>query len=613
VRIEDQLKMKLLLRGVFALKAERLYVVILVVLSLLLAFTEGVSISMLIPVLDSSAMSGVLGSVPGFKLFGDWLQGFPESQRLMIVTVILAAAITLRGIVQLGSQYLASLIPLRVQCAIMQRTYDALVDADMAYMPAHSRGELYAILREHPLRAASVVNGILSFIIAFCLIVVFGGLMLVVSLPMTLASGAFVVVAYVVMKAIGKPWFAWAGERLSRVLSELSAGIVETTQGLELIKLRGAERFMKRRFAAIVDDFSYVEVRRIFFTELQSPATNTMSGLFICLLLVVAMSVYGSDDRSWTSLFVFFILCLYRLIGPASRLISAQGIIAANLDAFVASEAFVRVAASSRLANGSMPFNGLKESIRFEQVSLVYDEDRGFVLSDVNLEVRNGEVVALVGASGAGKSSILALLMRLRDPTSGKVVVDGADLRDYDISSWRRSIASVSQEIVLFNDSVRRNLCFGIQDMPDELLWAALREAAAEEFVRDMPGMLDAQLGDAGRNLSGGQRQRLALARALIANPQLLVLDEATSQLDGITERSIQKAVERSRGHRSVIVVAHRLSTVRNADRIYVLEGGHIVEQGTHDELYALQGQYRRLFETQQRSESVNESVSAPV
>ena len=342
-----------------------------------------------------------------------------------------------------------------------------------------------------------------------------------------------------------------------------------------------------------------METRRNFFSELQAPVLSTVSGLFICALLILAMLVYGSSDRSWTGLFIFFILCLYRLIGPASRLITAQSVIASNIDAFADMERFIEEAARSRLPNGTRPFERLHDSVRLDRVALVYDTIRGPALEGANLEIRRGEIVALVGASGAGKTSVLTLLMRFRDPTSGRVLVDGTDLRDYDVTSWRRRVAAVSQDIVLFNDTVRNNLCFGLGQVTDEALWAALRDASADDFVRDLPGELDAPLGDAGSKLSGGQRQRLALTRALLSDPEFLILDEATSHLDSITEATIRQTIESSRGRRSALIVAHRLSTVRNADRIYVLDQGRVIEWGSHDELHAASGQYRRLFDAQ--------------
>ena len=587
-------------RAVQWLRRETLLVGMLVVLSIGLALSEGVSVSLLIPALDSSATTGILSTIPVLRSLAAWLIQIPANERLLVITAMLAVALVLRGAMQLGSQFLAALIPLRLQCAIMSRCYDALIEADLAYLPERKFGELQTVLKEHPQRAGAVLGGILTALVSIILVAIFGVLMLLVSWQMTIAAVVFIAIAHLLMQAISQPWFLWGGQRLSKVIADLNGGIVETLHGLPLIKLRAAERLMKGRFAHLIDQYRHVETRRNFFSDLQSPVLSTASGLFICALLIIAMMVYGNGDRSWTGLFIFFILCLYRLIGPASRLITAQSVIASNIDAFANTEQFIEEAARSRLPNGTRHFEKLHASVRFEAVTLVYDPIRGSALEGANLEIRRGEIVALVGASGAGKTSVLTLLMRFRDPTSGCVLVDGVDLRDYDIASWRRRIAAVSQDIVLFNDSIRNNLCFGIDNVTDERLWAALRATSADGFVRDMPGGLDAPLGDAGGKLSGGQRQRLALTRALLADPDFLILDEATSHLDSITEATIRKTIEASRGHRSVLIVAHRLSTVRNADRIYVLDHGRVIERGSHGELHAAAGQYRRLFDAQQ-------------
>jgi subfamily B ATP-binding cassette protein MsbA len=589
-----------LLQALHWLRRETMLVVWLIVLSVGLALSEGISVSLLIPALDSTAMTGVLGNVPVLRSLGAWLAQIPADYRLLAITGLLAVALIVRGIMQLGSQFLSVSIPLRLQCAIVNRCYHALVDADLAYMPERKFGELQSVLREYPQRAASVMNGMLIALISIILIVVFGLFMLLVSWQMTLAAIVFIAIAHLIMRAISRPWFLWGGQRLSKVTADMNGGVAETIHGLPLIKLRAAESLMKSRFHRIVGQYQHVETWRNFFSELQSPVLSTISGLFICCLLFLAMIVYGGGDRSWTGLFIFFILCLYRLIVPASRLITAQSVIASNIHAFTDTEKFLAEAATSRLPNGTRRFARLHEGVRLEQATLVYDTARGPALNAANLEIRRGEIVALVGPSGAGKTSVLTLLMRFRDPTHGRVLVDGIDLKDYDVTSWRRCISAVSQDIVLFNDSVRNNLCFGLDEIRDEVLWAALRDASAEGFVRDLPGGLDAPLGDDGSRLSGGQRQRLALTRALLADPEFLILDEATSHLDSITEAVIRRTIEASRGRRSALIVAHRLSTVRNADRIYVLDEGRVVERGSHSELHAAAGPYRRLFDAQQ-------------
>src|SRR5262249_43867177 len=419
------------------------------------------------------------------------------------------------------------------------------------------------------------------------------------SWQMTLAAVVFIALAYAIMRSISHPWFLWGGQRLSKVIADLNGGVTETLHGLSLIKLRAAEPLVTRRFARLVDQYRHVETWRNFFAELQSPVLSTVSGLFICVLLIMTVMVYGGSDRSWTGLFIFVILCLYRLIGPASRLITAQSFIASNIDAFGETERFIAEATRSRLPNGSRRFEHIKEGVRLDHVRLVYDAGRAPAVEDASLEIRRGEIVALVGASGAGKTSVLILLMRFRDPTAGRVTIDCIDLKEYDITSWRRRIAAVSQDVVLFNDTVRNNLCFGLGGIADEVIWAALRDASADGFVRDLPAGLDTSLGDAGSKLSGGQRQRLALTRALLSDPDFLILDEATSHLDSVTEATIRETIEASRRRRSALIVAHRLSTVRSADRIYVLDKGRVVERGSHNELHAALGHYRRLFDAQ--------------
>jgi ATP-binding cassette, subfamily B, bacterial MsbA len=589
-----------ILQAITWLRRETPLVVWLVILSVGLALSEGISVSLLIPALDSSAMTGILATIPVLSSIVGWLAAIPADQRLLAITGMLALALLVRGGMQLGSQFLAAVIPLRLQCAIMDRCYAALLEADLAYMPERKFGELQAVLRDHPMRAAAVLNGLLSTLVSLILIAVFGLLMLIVSWQMTLAAIIFIAFTHFIMRSISHPWFLWGGQRLSKVIADLNSGVIETLHGLPLIKLRAAEPLMKRRFADVVGHYRHVETWRNFFGELQSPVLSTVSGLFICVLLIIAVMVYGGGDRSWTGLFIFFILCLYRLIGPASRLITAQSVIASNVDAFGETERFIEEAVRSRLPNGTRPFEHIKDGVRLDRVTLVYDAGRAPAVEDATLEIRRGEIVALVGASGAGKTSILMLLMRFRDPTAGRVLIDGIDLRDYDVQSWRRRIAAVSQDIVLFNDTVRNNLCFGLGEIADEVIWAALRDASADAFVSDLPAGLDTSLGDAGSKLSGGQRQRLALTRALLAEPDFLILDEATSHLDSITEATIRRTIEASRGRRSALIVAHRLSTVRNADRIYVLERGRVVERGSHSELHAAAGPYRRLFDAQQ-------------
>jgi subfamily B ATP-binding cassette protein MsbA len=238
--------------------------------------------------------------------------------------------------------------------------------------------------------------------------------------------------------------------------------------------------------------------------------------------------------------------------------------------------------------------------LRFEQVSFGYDADRP-VLRDVDLTVGPGEIVALVGPSGSGKSTLVDLIPRFYEVSSGRMTLDGVDLRELSLESLRGLLGIVTQEVILFNDSVRANIAYGMPDVPSERIEAAARAANAHEFIRKLPGGYDSLIGERGVMLSGGERQRLSIARAILRDPQILILDEATSSLDSESELLIQEALDRLMRGRTAFVVAHRLSTIQRADTILVIAEGAIVERGTHTELLSRQGAYARLHELQFR------------
>jgi len=386
--------------------------------------------------------------------------------------------------------------------------------------------------------------------------------------------------------------------RVLDAVGEVAAQIQETVAGVRLVKASGAEPWEEARFRRLTQRHYKALSRNDRWRKFFGPATEVVTSVSILVLVL-----YGSHlvlvERSMTAdTFITALVVAARLMAPIKDVAQYPSVVQPGLAA--AERAFELVDAPVEVLEDphAAPFPGFRDAIRFERVGFAYAAGEP-VLEDVELAIRPGEVVALVGPSGAGKSTLADLVPRFRDPTSGRITVDGVDLRDLRLADIRAILGIVTQETILFHDTVRANIAYGRADAPQDQVEAAARAANAHEFITAMPQGYDTVLGEKGTRLSGGQRQRIAIARALLRNPPLLILDEATSALDTESERLVQQAIDQVMAHRAVLVIAHRLSTVRRADQIVVMDRGRIVERGTHDELLRLNGLYRRLYDLQ--------------
>ncbi len=386
--------------------------------------------------------------------------------------------------------------------------------------------------------------------------------------------------------------------RAQERMGDLTAILHETISGARVVRAFGTERFEVEKFERVNQEFyqAYVRMRRVAL------AARPFSE-FALVVVAVAMLWFGGREIFTRHTlaphqFVLFVTALLTTISPTKSIaeVSAnlqQGIAAAvRLFELMDTRPDVEERAGARVLP---PF---RDSIRFEGVSFAY-ADGPPVLQDLSFEICRGEVVALVGSSGSGKSTAMDLLPRFYDPTSGRVLIDGVDVREATLASIRAQLGIVTQETILFHDTVRHNIAYGMNGASDEAVRAAASAAHAHGFIQELPQGYDTVIGERGVKLSGGERQRLAIARALLKNPPVLLLDEATSALDLESERLVQDALERLMRDRTVLVIAHRLSTVQHADRIIVLEKGRIVAAGTHDQLLDQQGLYRRLYDLQ--------------
>jgi len=378
---------------------------------------------------------------------------------------------------------------------------------------------------------------------------------------------------------------------------ELLSVAQETMNGIRLVKSFGAEEHERERFSESSRRYARRMVRANALSESAGPISETLSSVIALVLIWIGANMVLGTGTLTASVFIAFVTMAVRLVSPVKALAQFPAKLQVSI---AAAERFYEVldaAAEPSHEIGVEEVAPPRELIRFENVDFEYETGRP-VLRGIDFEARPGEVVALVGPSGAGKSTLVDLLPRFIDPTGGRITMDGHDLREMPLGSLRSLFGVVSQETVIFHDTVRANISYG-EDRSEDEIYAAVRAANAEEFILELPDGLGTLLGDRGVRLSGGQRQRVGIARAILRDPPLLILDEATSSLDTESEQLIQAALERLLRGRTVFVIAHRLSTISGADRILALEDGRLVESGTHEELYEAGGLYRRLADLQ--------------
>ena len=382
--------------------------------------------------------------------------------------------------------------------------------------------------------------------------------------------------------------------------AEILTQIDETLGGLRVVKAFNAEGKLTSRFLTLINATraTFNRINRRYY--LAHPVSEFFGTALIAILLwfggTLILGEYASIDAAT---FIYYLVIFYSIISPAKDLSKATYGIRRGMASLERIDKILNTESNIRVADNPKQINDFQSVIRYEDVSFAYQNDRP-VLQHINLDIRKGQTVALVGQSGSGKTTLADLLPRFYDPTAGRITIDGIDIRELKPYDLRALMGNVNQEAILFNDTFYNNITFGVESATMEQVRQAARIANADDFIMATPEQYQTSIGDRGSRLSGGQRQRISIARAILKNPPILILDEATSALDTESEKLVQEALENLMKDRTTLVVAHRLSTIRNADLICVLHEGQIVEQGTHDQLLARNGYYRRLIEMQQ-------------
>jgi ATP-binding cassette, subfamily B, bacterial MsbA len=516
----------------------------------------------------------------------------PQYALLLTVALVISTFLFKNLFNYLASQHLTK-VKNGVLRDLREKMYAKIVDLPISYYSEKRKGDVMARMLGDVNEVQNSFFMVLELIVKEPLTIVFAIVaMMKISLELTVFVFIFIPISGFIISKIGKSLKA-KSRNAQKENGQLISIVEESLGGLKVVKSYNAESYFKKTFNASIDRLLRLNNSIGKKNNLASPMSEFMGIVTIAVLLWYGGNLVLVDKTLNGALFIVYLGLAYNILTPAKAISKASYAVKNGLAA--AERVFEILEVENTIVNKENPFQKetFENKIAIENINFRYGNEN--VLKNFSLEVTKGKTIALVGQSGSGKSTIANLLTRFYDVNEGSIKIDGIDIRDWDMHSLRNLMGLVTQDSILFNDTIKNNIRLGKQNATDEEIIAALKVANAYEFVKDLPNGIETNIGDAGGKLSGGQKQRLSIARAVLKNPPIMILDEATSALDTESEKFVQVALENMMQNRTSIVIAHRLSTIQKADKIVVMQKGEIVEQGTHDELLAKNGTYSKL------------------
>lgn len=576
----------------------------IITLGVLSSLAEGIGISLFIPFLHSLDKTSYNLST------GHWLvdslsqlfQNVPPDHRLLIISICIFGSVLLRTSLAYSNDVLFNWLDARISHRIRSRIFEQLLAVGYRFLERSQSGRLLNVVSNESWNTSEALSVLVKMIITTCTLAVYITLLLLISWKLTLVVAASMLLISLIVKL-----FTRRVERLGKIETRTNASLairmLEGVEGMKVIRAFGRESYEQGRFDQISDRVSKVLMKIKIIAGAVQPVYEILGVALLVSILFVTL-----QNPENLPAFLVFIFVLYRLQPKVMALDGAR----VELNSLAAAVEEVRSLLDHTnkpyILSGKIPFQRLRQGINLDRVTFRYNPSEEPALQDVSIRIPANKTTALVGPSGAGKSTLISLLLRLYDVTEGEIYIDDHPLRALDLASWRNRIALVTQDVYIFNSTVRSNIAYGRLDATEDEILASAKQADAHEFISQLPQGYDTRVGDRGVRLSGGQRQRISLARAIVRNPEILVLDEATNAVDSISEHLIQDALDTLRENRTLIVIAHRLSTIEQADHIIVLEEGRVREQGDTPHLLKLDGLFARLYNLQYRRALIHQS-----